>query len=487
MLDDNLLDSEILLTSEVNQDNNSQDIELGSKKPLKTLLLLSIGPFLFNFVCSIYGFIETWYFSKAFGDTSLAILGAVFPMVIMASLFPSYIGSGYGIQTGYLFGQKKPQEAAQLYIDHLRICFIASILFGILIFYGTIPLCMALGASKELAEQGKLYMLPYGFGYFGTLLFTITCNLYLAVGKSGIFGLSQLGSSILNQGIIAPFLLFIIKTPIWGSLLSTQLSNGIFGLILTIPIFLKKTDYQPNLKMFIQPFSSETKTALIIGIPSLINVISRSCTPMLFQKYLTFAAKIQGISESVLMVWGINNKIQYAVMSFTYTFTAGYIPCASYAHGANRISRLLKLGIHGTWLSTLFTGILSLIIIFYVKNIASLWSKDINFLNTAESILPIFHYTIFLQGIQTMAETKVMTLQLPIRASMMSIFSYGLPIIIFSTLMFKIKNNNTEWICKSYNITDIWCSIMSIILIYNPIKNLWNENNLNFEKFIKND
>jgi len=450
-------------------DLSPQDKELGSKKPISTLFSLAFGPFISSLVSSAYGFVETYYFTKAFGDSSLAVLGAVFPMVIVTSLFPPYLTAGYGVQTGYLFGQNRAKDVAQLYVDHLRIAIIVSILFAIIVFFFTEPLCIMLGASPELAKKGKEYLGPYGYGSVFSLVMSITCTLYLTTGRSTIYGAAQLGSAILNQGLIAPILLFVIKTPIWGSQLSTTLTSAIFAIWLTVPVFYKETEYRPSFSMFLKPFMPETKKAFIIGIPSLFDVLARSCTPMLVQSFLVSAARRKGNYNEVFMIWGVNNKIQFAVMLFTCTFTGSYIPSASYADGAKKNMRLLRLTFHAIWLSCGFTSILAILFIVFVRKVASIWSSDAKFLDTAAEILPIFHYTIPLQGFQTIAQTMVMVLQLPVRASVMSVFSYGIPIMVFSTMMYKIKNNDPAFIAYAYNITDIWSSIFSILCMLQPL------------------
>jgi len=466
-------------------EKNQQDLALGSKKPIQTLFGLSLGPFVTNLVNSAYGFIETFYFSKAFGDSSLAVLGAVFPMAIITGLLPPYLIAGYGVQLGYLFGQNRSRDVAQLYVDHLRIAILISVFFAVMVFFATEPLCILLGASPELAKKGKEYYAPFGYGSIFSLIMQLTCNLYLTLGKTNVYGAAQFGYALMNQGIVAPIMLFVLKTPIWGSQLSTAITNAIFALVLTIPIFSKKSDYQPSLGMFFKPFLPETRKAFIIGIPTLLDVMARLCTPLLVQAYLFSSAQRKGNYNEVLMIWGVNNKIQIAVMLLSYTFTASYIPSASYALGANNGIRMLRLTYHSIWISCACTIITAGTFIVFVRQISSIWSKDSLFLNAASEILPVFHYTIWLQGFQTIAQTMVIVMQLPIRASIMSVFSYGIPILLFSTLMYKIKNNSPAYIIYAYNLTDIWSTFFSFLCIINPIK--LKLNGANAREIFKND
>jgi len=449
--------------------SNEQDILLGSKSPLRTLFSLSPGPFLFNVVCSLYGVIETLYFSKAFGDQSLAVLGAAFPMVVLTYIVPDFLVSGFSIQTGFLFGKKEPQEVAQMFVDYLRIAIILQVIYPLTIIFGAIPIAKMFGASDYLAEMSKQYLSPFCYSIFITLLFSLSSNLMQCSGHSYIYGIAQLGYQVLNLGIVSPVLLFVIKTPIWGSLLANQISQGVFGIALAIYIFNKDFEFKPTISMFFKPFGSSLRHGIKLGVPNLFDFFGRTVAPMLIQAYLAKAAKAEGIADPVLMVWGICNKIGYIVLMITLTINGAYIPAASYAFGSNKPQRLIQLTFHAMWISCISTGVLGVIIILYSRQISSIWSSDPEFLKAAEDILPIFHYTSFTQGFQILAQVFIMTQRRPIRASMMSIFAYGIPVFGFCALMYYTNPNDASRIIHGYNLADIWSVVFSLLFMYSPL------------------
>ena len=151
--------------------------------------------------------------------------------------------------------------------------------------------------------------------------------------------------------------------------------------------------------MLFKKFSSESWESLKIGLASLVGFLTVSIPEILLQKYLNMAATHQHEYDTVIKVWGVCEKLYQFVGGTNDAFAIGFVPAASFAFGSHKYKRLLKLFWHT---------------IFFPSQIASIWSKDHQFLEKCKSMVPkVFYVTVlfpieytvpcFLQAMQKVA------------------------------------------------------------------------------------
>lgn len=446
---------------------------LGSKKPLITIIILSLGPIISQIVSSLFGVFNSIWVTKTIGKMGLEVFGAVFIVDYFQIGFAQYLMISINIRISYLYGQKNGKKCAHLYIDFLRLAVLFGIMTCAFVLPITKPLTRWLGASAELSQMCFQYMIPEACLSFVTYIYMIGCGVLQAEGRPFLFCLVQLSTFILNILVFDPLFLLGFKTSIWGCTLATTLSQLIVGGILTFFILKGKFSFKPTKEMLKKKISHETGKALFVGIPELVMELSLSIPLVLMQKYIDKASTAIGIYAEATESWALTQRLYTFVEALELGFVFGYLPAASYSYGAKRYNRMLKLTIHLLWLCTSISSVIAYIIVIFIRNVASIWSKNPDFLNVAVKMVPIIFYAMPLVGLSYMAPALLEAMQKAKRATILSILSLLVTPITISTILYFTKKNDPHRIMYTYPISDAIASLFYIAFTFKPLKILW--------------
>lgn len=445
-----------------------EEKRLGSRSPLLTEFILSIGPLISQTVQALYGVVNLFWVSKSIGDKGIEVFGAVYIVDFITLGFADYLMTALDIRISYLFGEKSDvKECSQIYVDFLR----SSILFGLLMPAIILPISRPLiewfGSSKEVSLMCFHYLMPTTFGAFLNFIYMVSCGLIQSEGHSIIFGITQVTSLVLNMACFAPMFLLGFKMDIWGASLATVCSEGLVGITLVILIFSGKFTIKPNFKMFFHKFSPQTWEALKIGLASLMEDFSYSIPEILIQKYLLSAAKAINEYDTIVEVWGVIEKLYQFVGGSNDAFAIGLLPAASYAYGAKRYNRMLWLFMHANWITILISVSYSLLMIFFPSQIASIWSKDEDVLRWCKILIPKVFYANFCFPLEYTTPALLQGMQRVTMATILAGLTSLLPIPLFSSILFFTSNGkkNPERIMWTYTISDLFAATMCVIFI----------------------
>ena len=371
---------------------SGEEKRLGGSTPLLTVLILSIGPFISQSVQALYGMVNLYWVSKGIGDKGIEVFGAIYLLDFITIAFADYLMSSINIRLSYLFGETKVEECAQVFVDFVRISFLLSLLMPAIILPITKPVVEWFGAGKEISHMCFQYIIPTACFSFFTFLFMVICGLLQSEGHSIMFGIAQSSTLIINMILFCPLFLLVFKFGIWGASLATVISQLIVSVILAFLIFFGKFTVKPKLNMFIKKFSIETWEALKIGIASLLTYFAASLPEILLQKFLYTSAKHIGEYDTIVKAWGVIVKLFQLVCGTDDAIAIGFLPAASYAYGARRYNRILRLFFHSCWIGIIIAIIYTLFLIFFPRQISTIWSNDSDFLDKCQSMIPIVFF-----------------------------------------------------------------------------------------------
>lgn len=455
---------------------SGEEQRLGQNSPLSTILVLSFGPFMSQTVQALYGIINLFWVSKSIGSKGLEVFGAIYVVDFITLGFSTYLMTSIDIRVSYLFGEKsKVDECSQIFIDFIRFSFILALFMPLIILPITRPLIEWFGSDKELSKMCLEYMYPNAFGAFFNFLYMSACGLIQSEGRSVAFGVAQVVSLILNMVVFCPFFLLYLKTDIWGASLATVISQGIVGLVLVILIFMGKYTIKPKMIMFCRKFSPESWASLKIGFASLVSNFTVSLPEILLQKFLNMAATAVGEYETVIKVWGVIEKLYQFVGGANDAFSIGFLPAASYAYGAHRYNRVLRLFMHTNWVTILISVVYSIFMIFFSAQISSIWDKNEDFLEKCESMIPKVFYITALFPIQYTVPALLQSMQKVALSSIVAGITSMLPIPLFSCILYYTDKKNPDRIMWTYCLSDVFASILCFIFIIPSMKKLWPE------------
>lgn len=465
---------------------SGEEERLGKSPPLTTILYLSIGPLASQTVQALYGVVNLFWVSKSIGDKGIEVFGAISVIDFIILAFSNYLMTSIDIRVSYIFGEKsRIDECSQIFVDFIRFSFVLSVLAPAIILPATRPLVEWFGSSKEISRMCYEYMIPCSFGSFFTFLYMSCCGLIQSEGRSFAFGVAQIVSLLLDMFVFAPLFLLYFKTGIWGATLSTVISQTIVTIVLLIQIFRGKYTITPTFSMLFKKFSSESWESLKIGLASLVGFLTVSIPEILLQKYLNMAATHQDQYDVCIKVWGVIEKLYQFVGGTNDAFAIGFVPAASFAFGSHQYKRLLKLFWHTNWITIVLSVIYSIFVIFFPSQIASIWSKDHEFLIKCKSMIPKVFYVTVLFPIEYTVPCFLQALQKVAQSTILGAMIYLVPIPLFSTILYFTDKNNPDRLMWTYVLSDSFGAILCTIFAIPSLKMLFKESNieLNNEQF----
>ena len=467
----------------LNYIDDGEQKRLGGSSPLKTVLMLAIGPLISQIIIAMNSFIDSVVISKTIGADGVAVLGAVYIVEFIPISFADYLSTSLSLRASYLFGLQKGEQVSHLYVDFIRISFIFGLVTPAILLFLTKPLVQWLGADSNLSSLCFQYIIPLCGGSFLNYVYQISISLLEAEGRSILYGVIQIISFILNLCFLL-FFLYGLHLPIWGASLALYLAEGILGIIIFFLCMAGKFSILPKFSMFISRFSDQTGSALKVGLSSLIIGISYSLPLLLLQKYVCIAASSIGIYETAVEVWAVIERLYSFCGAICIGFNYGFVPAVSFAFGAKLKKRVKQLCLNALWLSTLFSTIIGEIIAFFPEKMASLWSTDPTFLYWAKKMLPPAFYPVILHGMLYVVPGLLQALQMFVDSMVVSFIALVLTYPVFSTILFFTNKKDPARLFYTYTISDSFSFIASLLALIRPMKKLKEVENEEYQSLL---
>lgn len=435
---------------------------------LKSLFLLSLGPFIAQLSQGFYGLVNTIWVAKALGNDGVAAIGASAVVEFVPFALSAYLSVCITTQVSYLYGKGYRNECTSLYIDFIRILIILGLLLPGILLPVAGPVIKWFGANDEITRMGFMYMVPLAVGSPLVFLFHVYCGLLQAEGHTFMYALAQLGAFAMYM-MLNPLFLLYFKWPIWGTSLASVISNSIPGIVLTVLVFKGKFSIKPKLNMIIKKFSSETSEGLKSGLSVLFEEAAIVLPFVLLQKYLSNAANAVGEYTSVMAVWSIIGDVQELSTCLCSAVMTGLLPATSYSYGAKNFPRILKLIVHATWMMTIWSTIFSLIFIFFPGQVASIWSKDPEFIKWAKPMIRVYALANALSPVDFVCPTILIAMKRIASATFLSFLISLIPTPLLSTVLYYTKKDDPVRIMFTFPVDNIFSLIMGLLFMIKPI------------------
>ena len=450
----------------------SENYRLAGRPPLKTLVILSIGPFISQLVSSMYGIVASMWVAKAEGDMGMAAVSLFTNLDNVGRAFGFFMNCSASQRISFLFGQKKKEETGQVICDLFRCCILSGMIVPALLLPVAKPLGKWFGADSETLQMG--------FDYLSILLgcsciscfFLMFCGCLQAEGRTMIVSIAQISSFVMNMALFCPLFLLVFKLGTKGAALATVFSEGIPSIILFILYFCGKFSSKPKLSGLFKKFSPHTWKALGVGVSQLAANCSRSIPSILQRKFMGLITQnTDGMSFNDAMA-GFNAVIRIAGLtdSFRMAISMALLPTASYSIAAELYDRFLYLGIHGCWLNLIWGCVISAITVCFPRYVAMMISSSEPYLAAAAPMIRNANIEAPVAWGRYICQSLLQALSCGLLASVYSIISsFVLNIAIFCLLYYTDKTNVPRMM-YAYVIS---ASISFVIGVLMLIKPLW--------------
>ena len=426
-------DAEIVV---VDDEEEKEKQKLGMYPPFKTLLLQSIGPFVQQIVLALYGMVDTFYVGKALGKDGLSAIGSATMLEQINNALVQYLSACLSARLGFLYGQKRTEECAQVVADFFRIAVVWSVLsFGIILPI-TKPIAKWTGADDHIANMSFQYMLPLTACAVLSNFYSVICGVLQSEGRSYLYGCCQFVSMLLNMLLFDPMFLLWIKTGIWGASTASILGSTLPMLALLVPLARGKFNVKPKLNMLLKKPSHESLQALKVGLPTMVALLSM-CVPMLVvQKFIGNLATRIGTYNETISAFTVLVRIYNIVLCVDNALSQGFLPASSFAFGAQRLNRLKWLAVDCLIMGIIWNSVCEAIIMICRKQIAKVMIDDEAFIETTAEFLLIGTITMPLAMFNYVGTAILQTCKEVIVSMVLAAVTQLLPLPIFSMIIY---------------------------------------------------
>ena len=189
---------------------------------------------------ALYQIADGLFVGRFIGEDALAAINLIMPIIMIIFGFSNLIATGASVRISVLLGEKKREEASQVFCFTLKLIFFISCVIGIsgYVFASPFVRFLAPGASAKAIEYGITYIRVYAAFAPLMLLYHATDNYLRACGKekaSMWIGIATQAFNIILDVILIVFL----GQGVWAAAFTSCLSMAI-GSVITLMLFRKR-------------------------------------------------------------------------------------------------------------------------------------------------------------------------------------------------------------------------------------------------------
>lgn len=450
-----------------------EDIKLGGHKPLITLFRLIIGPLLSQGTNALYGIITTIWISKAIGDDGLSAVSMMQAFDNIGRSFGFFLAMAAATQISFLYGKGKSEEAGQIIADLIRTSFICGAIVCAILLPILKPITRWFGASETIVQLGFDYMLPLTAFSFNSCLFIAAGGFLQGEGRTFLFGMSNVVCLVLNMAVLNPIFLFCFKLGIIGASSATVISEFLPGITIIILFYCHKFGVKPTFRQFCQKYSPNTLPALKVGFSTLIAQLSMSIPSVIIRKYMGLACDNDQQKFANIMA-GFNAASRICMIPFSVVgaLTQAYIPAASYAYAAKRYKRYLQLTTYMCLLMLAWSTLACILTWVIPVPLAKIFSSGEGYMECAPKMIMYCNGLCFLAWFRLASQSVLQSLQMGMRATILSFIANVGGIIIFNYILYYTNKHDPVRLIWTYPLTHASSSIVCIAFLWKPIRNM---------------
>lgn len=447
-----------------NKCNNKAEL-MGKEKVPKVVLKLAIPTIVAMLVNAVYNAVDAMFISWL-GVSQAGAISVAFPIFTLIIGIGLIFGTGASSYISRLLGENNKKHA-----DHVASTAVFSTIFMALIFTitGIIfidPIMKMGGASDTILPYARDYGRVIIMGCIFPILTRTLNNIMRSEGTVKINSIALIAGALLNI-LLDPILIFTFNMGIKGAAYATIISQSLTTIILGTYFISGKSLLTISPKYF--RLSKKLYAEIIfIGLPTFLFSFLMSISLGLINKSVII------YGDSAIAALGIANRIFAISMYVVFGFAKGFQPIAGYNYGAKKFDRLKEAVVFSIKTTTIFTTIITLLIMFFSKPIMSIFSNDPLIQSIGIKALVGMHIAFPLFGIQMIIISLYLALGKGKEGGFLSMARQGiffLPAIIILPKLFGITG-----VIYTQAVADLLTSFCAIILglkLFNRFQLKW--------------
>ncbi len=368
------------------------------------------------------------YFVGQLGTQELAALSFTFPVIMVIFSVVQGLGIGATALISKSIGQKNRNKAARETTDSLGLAVVIAGAFIVVGLFTTYPTFRLLGADEELIPLISSYMTIWYFALFFVTIPFVGNSAIRAVGDPKTPSYIMIFAVIINA-ILDPILIFgwgpIQPMGLQGAAIATAVSRG-----LTMILSLYILRYREKLITFDVPTKDVLfgcwRSILYIALPS---GLSRIVVPVATG---IITAILADYGAAAVAGYGVGTRIEFLASSLLFALSASIGPFVGQNLGSRKFERI-RTGIRISNRFAVLYGLgIWIVLIGLSDGIASIFTQDPAARGIVKLFLWILPAGIGLQGVLSIVNSNLNTLNKPLIASMIIVvqmLAIGVPII----------------------------------------------------------
>ncbi|MCR9250782.1 MAG: MATE family efflux transporter [bacterium] len=375
-----------------------------------------------------FNLVDTYFVGKL-GKTELAALTFTFPIIMVIFSIIQGIGIGATALIAKSIGKEDRKKAARETSDSIFLTLLLTGIFVIIGSFTVVPTLRLLGAEGESAVLAAEYLHIWYFALFFVSVPFVGNSAIRSTGDAQTPTYIMLFAVIVNA-ILDPILIFgylgLPALGLEGAAIATAISRAL-TMVLSFYILIKRerliTFEIPTKEVLIGCWKSILFIALPSGLARLVVPVATGIITALLASYGEFA----------VAAFGVGSRIEFLASSIVFALAASIGPFVGQNLGKGRLDRVKESVRVSCWFSFgwgLFSwGILALV----SYPIAEIFNKNEEVIQTVQLFLWIVPAGFGLQGILSIINSNLNTIQKPLHASMIIVVQMlvlGLPSIL---------------------------------------------------------
>ena len=189
---------------------------------------------------ALYQIADGLFVGRFIGEDALAAINLIMPIIMIIFGFSNLIATGATVRISVLLGEKKREEASQVFCFTLKLILIISCVIGIsgYIFAAPFVRFLAPGATEDAIKYGITYIRVYAAFAPLMLIYHATDNYLRACGKEKLSMWIGIGTQAFNI-ILDIILIVFLGQGVWAAAFTSCLAMAI-GSVITLMLFRKR-------------------------------------------------------------------------------------------------------------------------------------------------------------------------------------------------------------------------------------------------------
>lgn len=358
---------------------------------------LSVG------IYGIYALTNAWFVARGVGETALAAVNLVAPLLLFLGAVSTTVGVGGASIVSRSLGARRPEDAARAAGTSFAMFWAAAVLVTILGLVFLDPLLRLVGATDATLSYAR----PYAAIIIGGAIFSTGFSAIVRAEGRLLFSTMLWVVPVLVQITLDPLLIFGFDLGVVGAGLGTVGGQAVSaGMAVWFFFVQRNRPYRIGLRQLV-PHGPTARAVLAIGAPSFLAGFGATLLVVLVNTSLATAG------AAALAAYAVCARIQTFVSMPQIGITQGVQPIVSYNAGrmlADRVERTRTLALRAT---VLYGAIVATAVLVTAGPIAGLFLTDTALIAQAAEALRIIAVGFALAGVPPLVSAYFQALGLP--------------------------------------------------------------------------